>query len=118
MCSDPYRNLARRTRAAAVGLLAIMAFGSLVAAGAGDVNGDGYDKVLVGAKYFDDGHRSDGGGVWIYRGTASGPAPSAVWVEHPLPSGGLFGGDLAAGDFDGDRSRRCWSALRPIPALG
>jgi hypothetical protein len=76
-------------------------FGAAVA-GPGDLDGDGFGEIAVGAAAFDAGGRSDRGGVWIFRGSASGPESSAAWTEHPLHSGGMFGIDLVAGDLDGD----------------
>jgi hypothetical protein len=39
-------------------------------AGAGDVNGDGYSDVIVGAKSYDNG-QSDEGAVFVYYGNAA-----------------------------------------------
>ena len=33
---------------------------------AGDINGDGYDDVIVGAHYYDDGSNNDAGAAYIY----------------------------------------------------
>ena len=41
------------------------------ATGAGDVNGDGYTDVIVGAHLYDDG-QTDEGRVFVYHGSASG----------------------------------------------
>ena len=45
-------------------------FGHCVA-GAGDVDGDGYADILVGAQYFDSG-QTDEGAVFLWRGSATG----------------------------------------------
>ncbi len=69
------------------------AFGSSVAT-AGDVNGDGYADVLVGAPF------NGGGRAYIYLGSAGGLASSPV---NNLASGSLFGHSVStAGDVDHD----------------
>ncbi len=60
----------------ATGELALDFFGSAVA-GAGDVNGDGYDDIIVGAKGFD----HDTGKVYIYHGGPSGLNETPVFTE-------------------------------------
>jgi hypothetical protein len=46
-------------------------------AGAGDVNGDGFDDVLIGAT-----GKSDGlGALFLFAGTAAGLGPLPVWIE-------------------------------------
>ncbi len=46
--------------------------------GAGDVNGDGYDDVLAGARYYTNGQSSEGG-AFLYLGSSSGITTTAVW---------------------------------------
>jgi hypothetical protein len=80
-------------------------FGSSVA-GAGDVNGDGYADVLVGADQYDAG-QSDEGAAFLYLGSASGvadanPATAAAQLESNQATA-RFGYRVAgAGDVDGD----------------
>ncbi|MBF9223212.1 beta strand repeat-containing protein [Hymenobacter ruricola] len=68
-------------------------------AGAGDVNGDGYSDVLIGAYFGGSGQ----GRAYFYLGSSTGPA-TPVAISEPTPaSGNNFGGSLAgAGDVNGD----------------
>jgi hypothetical protein len=66
-------------------------------AGAGDVNGDGYDDVLVGAPGYLAPFAS------LYYGSATGPATTAAWTVHGEDPSGAFGDVVrAAGDVNGD----------------
>ena len=78
------------------------AFFGFAVAGAGDVNGDGYADVLVGAP--DYSHGSDiGGQVSVYFGSAAGLGTIASWTASGGPSGLQFGYCVAgAGDVNGD----------------
>jgi len=69
--------------------------------GAGDVNGDGYDDVIVGAPYSDPAG-VDSGRVFLYfGGPGMDAAPDVVLAG--LASGDLFGLSVAgAGDVNGD----------------
>jgi FG-GAP repeat len=85
--------------------VASMSFGSSVA-GAGDVNGDGYDDLIVGAPNFANGQTGEGA-VWLYLGQAGGiinNQSSANRAESNQASSG-FGGSwtvAGAGDVNGD----------------
>jgi hypothetical protein len=75
---------------------------------AGDVNGDSYSDVIIGAPYFDD-PEIDEGKVFIYHGSATGLGPSgtpdnADWSKDAWTyAGSLFGFSVStAGDVDGD----------------
>lgn len=72
----------------------------------GDVNGDGYDDMYVGAPYNDDGGQ-DMGTSYLIKGSASprsGALSSAVQFMNTYAAGGLYSGHVlaAAGDVDSD----------------
>src|SRR5262245_61150284 len=75
-------------------------------AGAGDVNGDGYDDVVVGADFYDNG-TTDEGAAFVFHGSADGirdgnPATAASQLEADQ-GGALLGTSVAgAGDVNGD----------------
>jgi hypothetical protein len=71
-------------------------------ASAGDVNGDGYDDVIVGAPYFDGG-QTDEGRAYLFHGSASGLEAEPAWVVESNRAGILFGYAVAgAGDINSD----------------
>lgn len=77
------------------------ALGSDVA-GIGDVNGDGYDDVAVGASYYDDG-QTDEGEVFLFLGSAAGLASFADWSYDADQSSAQLGAAIArAGDVNRD----------------
>jgi hypothetical protein len=76
-------------------------FGRFVAS-AGDVNGDGYGDVIVGAPFFDNG-QTDEGRTFVYLGSASGLSMAAAWTAESDQTTALFGSSVAsAGDVNGD----------------
>ena len=76
-------------------------FGRAVAA-AGDVNGDGFDDVLVGARLFDTGE-TDAGRAFLYLGSATGLSPSPAWTAEGNQATALFGYRVdSAGDVNDD----------------
>lgn len=77
------------------------AFGSEVAS-AGDVNGDGYDDVIIGAQTFEDG-QTDEGAAFVFHGFASGLRPTPAWMTESNQPGALLGVSVAtAGDVNAD----------------
>ena len=69
---------------------------------AGDVNGDGYADVIVGARKYDSG-QTDEGCVYVYYGSADGPSASEDWWAQGNQAGGGFGNSVStAGDVNGD----------------
>ncbi|MBK6381105.1 MAG: FG-GAP repeat protein [Chitinophagaceae bacterium] len=73
-------------------------------AGAGDVNGDGYSDVIIGAYGFNDGANTQEGRAYIYYGSFSGlgSAPNNI-SDDADQAGAMFGWCVAcAGDVNGD----------------
>jgi hypothetical protein len=76
-------------------------FGCSVA-GAGDVNGDGYGDVIVGAHQYSAGQYFEGG-AFAYYGSAAGLSTTADWTAEPNQAAAHFGASVAAaGDVNGD----------------
>ena len=68
-------------------------------AGAGDVNGDGYADVIVGA----DGYSSDTGRAYVYHGGGDGLSASPAFTATGEATDNNFGFSVAgAGDVNGD----------------
>ena len=82
-------------------------YAGIALAGAGDVNGDGHDDVLVGAAYNDEAG-ADGGQVYLLLGDASGWAADTPLAAADASFLGEAADDHAgdsvagAGDADGD----------------
>jgi hypothetical protein len=69
---------------------------------AGDVNGDGYDDMIVSAKLYDTAS-SGVGMVRVFHGSATGLSTSHNWVVTGSAPGGEFGTAVTgAGDVNGD----------------
>jgi hypothetical protein len=75
-------------------------------AGAGDVNGDGYADVIVGASFYDSGQSAEGA-AFVFLGSANGiadgnPATAHAQLESNQASGFLGQSVAGAGDVNGD----------------
>ena len=76
-------------------------YGTAVAT-AGDVNGDGYDDVIVGAPGYNNGAGEEGA-VFVYHGSAAGLSTTANWRAVANRANAAFGFSVAtAGDVNGD----------------
>lgn len=74
-------------------------FGTALAAG--DVNGDGYCDLAVGAPLHDNG-QTDEGRVYIYRGASTRLASTPTQTLENNVAGSLFGSALSVGDATRD----------------
>ena len=72
--------------------------------GAGNVNGDAYDDILVGAyNYKPADLLPDAGAVYMYYGGGNGPGSEANWQYESSQKEAYFGWSVgAAGDVNGD----------------
>ena len=80
-------------------------FGSFVM-GAGDLNGDGFEDLGVGAPNYSNGQNSEGA-VWVIYGDSSGADTNSMLILESNQSEAKFGSVLASGDFQRDG----WSDL-------
>lgn len=77
-------------------------FGTSVAT-AGDVNGDGFDDVIIGAPRFSHGGVNTGA-AFVFRGSATGLSATASWTFVSDQANTKFGTSVAtAGNVNGDR---------------
>jgi hypothetical protein len=77
------------------------AYFGVAVASAGDVNGDGYSDVIVGAYLYDNGE-TDEGRVYVYHGDSSGLSSSPNWTAESNQAGACFGYSVSSGDVNGD----------------
>lgn len=71
-------------------------------AGIGDVNGDGYDDVMIGAPRFTNGDGEEGRAV-VYLGSDSGIGDAEAWSMESNSGVAYYGACVAgAGDVNGD----------------
>jgi hypothetical protein len=70
-------------------------------ANVGDVNGDGYSDVMVGAIHYNNGHTEEGA-VFLYAGSASGLSTTPVWQQSAGQDYAFMGTRISSGDLNGD----------------
>jgi hypothetical protein len=75
----------------------------------GDLNGDGYDDLLIGAPW-EDTNATDNGLVFVFYGSSGGLGNGSYFDQDTWPgttneTGDRFGYALAVGDFDGNGHR-------------
>ncbi|MBK8553955.1 MAG: FG-GAP repeat protein [Ignavibacteria bacterium] len=76
-------------------------FGNSVST-AGDVNGDGYSDVIIGALEFDNGQINEGA-AFLYHGSSSGCSAFSNWSTEGNQVDASFGTSVSsAGDVNGD----------------
>ena len=82
---------------------------------AGDVNGDGYADLVVGAPTYDGG-LTDEGRAYVYYGSASGLRPWAAWTAESNQAYAYFGYSVstAGGHVRTRLNPRCSKSLRRI----
>jgi hypothetical protein len=73
-------------------------------AGAGDLDGDGYDDVIFGAPQYETPESYYAGKAYVYRGGPAGLTSSPAWESTGRNEGWAYFGTSvsAAGDLNGD----------------
>ncbi len=70
---------------------------------AGDVNGDGYSDVIVGAPGYDRWSIENSGRAWVYHGSSTGVSSTPAWSPGIVQTGAQLGYAVGtAGDVNGD----------------
>jgi hypothetical protein len=71
-------------------------------ASAGDVNGDGYGDIIVGAEYYDRDNSNEGQ-AFVYLGNGTSPEVFPYWTGESNQANSQYGFSVAsAGDVNGD----------------
>ena len=70
---------------------------------AGEVNGDGYDDVIIGAPFYTDNDHVQEGRAFVYLGSAVGLSTDHAWTADNDQTGAQFGLSVSTGgDMNGD----------------
>lgn len=78
------------------------AFFGISVSSAGDVNNDGYNDVIIGARDYDNGQTNEGV-AFVYYGSDTGLSVTANWTMESNKPGARFGSSVAsAGDVNND----------------
>ena len=76
-------------------------FGESIAS-AGDVNGDGFFDIIIGASRYSNGEENEGA-AFVYYGSPTGPAQTASWSMEGSQANAFFGVSVStAGDVNKD----------------
>ncbi len=67
----------------------------------GDINGDGYDDVIVGARRYTNGQSYEGR-AYVYLGGPSGISSSPAWADESNQARAFLGNSVSSGDINGD----------------
>ena len=82
------------------------------AVAAGDVNGDGFADLIVGAPKYDAGIYREGA-AFLFPGSPGGLAAQPTWIGRGAQQGSRYASALSSGDVNGDgyddriTTRRC-----------
>lgn len=69
---------------------------------AGDINGDGYFDIIIGAPRYSNGEENEGG-TFVFYGSPSGLDPNPSWVMEGNQANAFFGASVStAGDVNKD----------------
>jgi hypothetical protein len=87
-------------------------------AGRGDVNGDGYHDLLIGAREWDSNGLVNRGAAWVVLGGPTGPAASPAWTRQGAEAGAGLGAGVAFADLDADGYSDVVVGSNPAPPSG
>ncbi|GEM_PF-2979875 len=68
----------------------------------GDMNGDGFDELAVGAPFYDIGNGVNDGIIYIYNGSVNGVEPTNPWTYTSGGTQRQLGAEITSGDYNND----------------